>query len=247
MAASAMERTIDEVVARYGGSLSLLCFGYELDRYAARASSAERQGLVAAVTHAVDYAKRHAPRARTGVAVTLDALASPEAAAVDDLRLGDTVVAVYDPFDAAGQLKVPGSITQELAAALATVEQRDDTPRPLALFEVGYPSASAAGASEQAQREYYAALFAALDSERDAVEFVGVYGLGDRAEPDCEAEMAAFGEATGPSETPEPSEPEAALLSVRAFARCSMGLRAENRAPKLAWQGVLGALSRYAR
>jgi hypothetical protein len=244
VAGSAMKRTLAEVFARYAGDLSLLCFGYELDRYVAVASSTERERLVAVVRDAIAYAEDHGPPGlRIGVAVTLDALVSP-AAAVDELRQGNEVVAVYDPLDASGQLKEPGSVAAELAAALATISGRDPEPRPLSLFEVGYPSSSDAGASEQAQRDYFAALFAALDGQRDDVSFVGVFGLGDRAEQDCAAEMAAFGEPADMGVAPE--QAAQALSSVRALARCSMGLRAENAAPKLAWPAVLGALSRYA-
>jgi hypothetical protein len=244
VAISAMERTLAEVFARYAGDLALLCFGYEVDRYLAVASSAERERLLALVKAAFEYAKVHGPNGlRTGVAVTLDALVSP-VAAVDELRQGSEVVAVYDPLDASGQLKEPGSVAAEVAAALATINERDREPRPLSLFEVGYPSSHDAGASEQAQRDYFAALFAELDGRRDAVSFVGVYGLGDRAEQDCEAEMAAFGEPVDDGMPPE--EAAQAVSSVRALARCSMGLRAENAAPKLAWPAVLGALSRYA-
>jgi hypothetical protein len=245
VAVSAIERTLVEVFARYAGDLSLLCFGYELDRYVAVASSTERERLRVVLKRAIAYADEHGPRGlRIGVAVTLDALVSPDAA-VDELRhLGNEVVAVYDPLDASGQLKEPGSVAGELVAALATIRERDPDPRPLSLFEVGYPSSSDAGASEQAQRDYFAALFAELDGQRDDVSFVGVYGLGDRAEHDCEAEMAAFGEPTEMGAAPEQAAQE--LSSVRALARCSMGLRAENAEPKLAWPAVLGALSRYA-
>ena len=244
VASSAMDRTLAEVFARYAGDLSLLCFGYEIDRYLAVATSIERERLLALVEHAFNYAKEHGPPGlRTGVAVTLDALVSP-AAAVDELRKGTEVVAVYDPLDASGQLKEPGSIATELAAALATITERDPKPRPLSLFEVGYPSSSEAGASEQAQREYFTALFTELDGRRDDVSFVGVYGLGDRAEQDCEAEMAAFGEEVDEGMPPE--QAAQAISSTRALARCSMGLRAENAEPKLAWPAVLGALSRYA-
>jgi hypothetical protein len=244
VAASAMDRTLAEVFARYAADLSLLCFGYELDRYVAVASSIDRERLLAVVKHAIAYAERHGPPGlRIGVAVTLDALVSPTAA-VDELREGNEVVAVYDPLDASGQLKEPGSVATELAAALATIVERDSQPRPLSLFEVGYPSSSDAGASEQAQREYFAALFTELDGRRDDVTFVGVYGLGDRAEQDCEAEMAAFGEPVDEGVSPE--QAAQVVSSKRALARCSMGLRAENAAPKLAWPAVLGALSRYA-
>ncbi len=245
VAASAMDRTLAELFARYAGDLSLLCFGYELDRYVALASSDERERLRVVLERAIGYAKEHGPLGlRVGVAVTLDALVSPDAA-VDELRhLGNEVVAVYDPLDASGQLKEPGSVAGELVAALATIRERDPEPRPLALFEVGYPSSRDAGASEQAQRDYFAALFAELDGQRDHVSFVGVYGLDDRAERDCDAEMAAFGAPADMGVAPE--QAAQMLSSVRALARCSMGLRAENAEPKLAWPAVLGALSRYA-
>lgn len=242
----AIRATIDEAFKRYGAQLSLLCFGYELDRYVAQASSGERQRLLELVEYAVGYARtaaRHAHLSTVlGVAVTLDALVSPHRAAVDDFRrLGDQVVAVYNPFRAdVFELKQPTAIADELTSALATLSQSGDMP--LALFEVGYPTA-ALGSSQKAQRDYFGALFDALDGvrEQDEVSFVGMYGLGDRAAVDCEAEALAFGVPAGVSE-----EEATEVLAARAIARCSMGLRAENGEPKLAWESALAALSRYA-
>jgi hypothetical protein len=242
----AIVATIDEAFKRYGAQLSLLCFGYELDRYVAQASSGERQRLFELVEYAVGYAATvargaHLPTA-LGVAVTLDALVSPQRAAVDDFRrLGDQVVAVYNPFGAdVFELKPPTAIVDELTSALATLSESGDTP--LALFEVGYPTAAAAGSSQKAQRDYFGALFDTLDRAREEheVSFVGVYGLGDRAAADCEAEALAFGVPAGASE-----EEVAEALAARAAARCSMGLRAENGEPKLAWESALAGLSRY--
>lgn len=243
----AMERTIDEAFARYGAQLSRLCFGYELDRYVARASSAERQRLLDSLTHGVKYARAAAARAHAptvvGVAMTLAGLASPESAALDDFRLGDEVVAVYDPLQADGvTLKAPAAVEDELLGSLATLAATND--KPLALFEMGYPSASAAGSSERAQRDHFTALLGALDGAREQLSFVGIFGLDDRDADDCAAEAPAFGLPPG---ILAQDEEAAGILAARAVARCSMGLRAENSTPKQAWDGALAALSRYSR
>lgn len=241
----AIESTIDEAFERYGAQLSRLCFGYELDRYVAQASSGERQRLLELITHGVKHARRVALRLHlstaVGVAVTLEALVSPERAAIDDFHQGDEVVAVYDPLTAdAFSLKPPDALASELGAALATLAEADG--KPLALFEVGYPSAMAAGSSEKGQRRHFTALLTALDSAREQLSFVGMYGLGDRALADCEAEAPAFG--LPPGVAPD-DEQAADALAARALSRCSMGLRAENGEPKQAWESALSALSRY--
>lgn len=235
-ATSAIERTIDEVYARYSSYLTHLCFGYELDRYLAVASTEDAARLLAFLEHAVDYASRHPLRAtktQIGSAVTLQALLGP-ADSLSDLLLGDEVVAVYDPLDADATLKPPASVVDDLSAALENLEATG-LRRQLTLFEVGYPSSPDVGSSGAEQKAFYEALFGLLDGRRDDFGFIGVYGLGDRAAADCEAEAPSFGALSEP-----------ALLSARATARCSMGLRAERpETEKPAWQDVAAALSRY--
>jgi hypothetical protein len=172
-----------------------------------------------------------------GTAISLHALVAPTSIALDELLLGDEVVAVGDPLDPTGALKAPESGAEELAIALETLAARPGPRLPLTLFEAGYPSSAELGSSEQAQRSYYEALFGLLDTRRDEVSFVGVYGLGDRAAVDCEAEALSFGDSGDGGEQ-----------QLRALARCSMGLRAEPPEPpqtKLAWPEVSAALSRY--
>ena len=234
-ATSAIERTIDEVFARYSAQLSHLCLGYELDRYLAPASKDDQDRLLEFSKHAVDYARHHPQRrAQTaiGVAVSLQSLREASRSPVAELLLGDEVVAVYDPLDERGALKPPESVVDELTAALDALAAAAGPKLTLTLFEVGYPSSKAVGSSERQQLAYFNALFGLLDTRRGDFGFVGVYGLADRAAGDCQAEALAF---TGDS------DPE--LTQAWATARCSMGLRAEN--DKLAWPELTAALSRF--
>lgn len=235
----AMQRTIDEVFSRYGGALSHLCFGYELDRYLERAPSAERRALLGFVQQAIGYARAHpmrSPRTAIGTAVTLGALQDDGAVPLEDLLQGDELVAVYDPLTDGGELKAPASVTEELNGARESLARR----LPLSLFEIGYPSAADAGSSEADQLAFYDALFGVLEEARDEVGFVGVYGLADRARADCDAELAAFGISNGAS---DPSS-----AGKRATVRCSMGLRAgaaNATRDKLAEARVLAEIARY--
>lgn len=238
-ASPAIERTIDEVYRLYSASLSHLCFGYQVDRYLAQASIAEDQQLFELLQHAVSYASSHPKRAAhqtsIGVALSLDALASGDAKWQRWL-LGDEAVAVYDPLAEDASLKLPGSVADELRAAIDVLPESDGRKLPLSLFEIGYPSGKLAGSSEDAQLEFYQALFGALDAHLDEVAFVGAYGLGDREASDCQAEATAFGGSQ-------------AAQAERALVRCSMGLRAEGSPPpqKLAFASLMSALSRYRR
>jgi hypothetical protein len=233
-AASTMRRTIDEVYAHYAGYLSHLCLGYEIDRYWSEASASEGSALLSFLSSAVDYASQHPMRGKTavGVAVTLGALAGAKEAPLDQLLIGDEAVVVYDPFTETGELAAPGAIADELAAAAETLASLPGRRMPLALFEAGYPSAGSSGSSEKAQRTYFDALAGALSglSADGMLAFVGIYGLGDRESADCAAEAPSFGSSPG--------------LLVRAQARCSMGLRAENGTEKLAWPSALGVVNR---
>ncbi len=240
----AMERTVDEAFARYGGALSHLCFGYELDRYWQSASSDERQQLLGFLEQAVQYASGHplrSSRTAIGVALSLGALTGERELPLEELSFGDELLAVYDPLNERGELKEPTAIAGELSAAWETVASLPGSRVPLGLLEVGYPSADAVDSSEEAQLSYFDALFGALSEqgERDRLSFVGLYGLGDRAAAECEAEAVVFGGSS-------------ANKRARAVTRCSMGLRAGGGsepsgavAEKLAWQRVLAAMSRF--
>lgn len=232
-AQAAMRRTIDELYARYAGLLSHLCFGYELDRYLAVASSSARRQLLAFLQQTIAYATEHPLHGSTavGAAISLGALSGAAEAPLAELMLGEEVVAVYDPLDAAARPKAPAAVADELRAALDGLSAAGGR-LPLSLFEVGYPSA-AVGSSEQDQLAYFDALFEVLAAQSDRLSFVGVFGLGDRAATDCEAEAGSFGSAG------------AAEAKRRALARCSMGLRAESDTEKPALAEVLAAISRY--
>src|SRR6185369_9745677 len=120
-ASAAMQRTVDEVFTRYAAQLSHLCFGYELDRYLSKVSSGSRARLLSFLKQSIAYASQHpmrGSRTRIGAAITLGALSQATDAPLDDLLLGDEVVAVYDPLDDHAELKPPGSVADELSAAL---------------------------------------------------------------------------------------------------------------------------------
>jgi hypothetical protein len=237
-ATSAVERTIDELLARYGDVLSHLCFGYEVDRYLAGATVDESvrfsQLLERAVAH-VRAAKL--PGLAVGIAVTLEAVAS-SALVLDlvPLKLGHEVVATYDPLREDGSLKRPETAGDELAAALDQLPEVEGGRLPLALFEAGYPADTSIDSSEQAQRLFFEALFSTLDARTEELSFIGLFGLGDRSTATCDAEARSYG--------------DAAHRAARSLARCSIGLRAAaatpaGQRPRLAWPLAVSALSRY--
>lgn len=230
-AAVAVERTVDELVTRYGDALSHLCFGYEVDRYLATASADESARLSQLLQHAVTHAQAAAPPGiAVGVAVTLEAFAT-SSSTLAGLPLGDEVVVTYDPLRGDGSLKEPGAAASELAAALDRLPEVEGRRLPLALFEAGFPGAAQAHSSEPQQRAFFEAIFSTLDARTEQISFIGMFGLGDRELASCEAEARAFG-----------GSPE--LREARALVRCSIGLRAVS-GPRLAWPLAVSALSRY--
>jgi hypothetical protein len=231
-AGSAVDVTIDELLARYGDVLSHLCFGYEVDRYLEHASASDAKLVSELLHHAVAHAQEAAlPGTAIGVAVTLEAVAT-SAAVLDGLPRGDEIVAVYDPLLSDGSLREPNDVKDQLGAALDQLAN-EEARLPLALFEAGYPAVT-----EQAQRAFFEALFATLDARTRELSFIGLFGLGDRATAICDAEALSYG----------PASPE--LRSARSLARCSIGLRASptpgaTPRPRLAWPMAVSALSRY--
>lgn len=232
-ASAAIERTIDEVYARFAGSLSHLCLGYEVDRYLARAAAGPRAQLLTFLAHAVDYAKQQRPvgaLTAIGVAVRLDALAS-SGPVREELALGDELLAVYDPLTDAAELKTPESVGGELDAALEWLGTREGEPLGFSLFEAGYPTSEELGSSQAAQARFFESLLAGVSERVHQVSFIGLFGLADRTSAVCQAEALVFGGSSG-------------MLSARALARCSIGLREES-GPRAAWPIALAALSRY--
>ncbi|MDF3067360.1 MAG: hypothetical protein K0R38_2961 [Polyangiaceae bacterium] len=235
-ARSAMEQTVDEALSRYGGMLAHLCFGYELDRYWAGATTAEREQLLSFLKQAVKYASSHplrSTRTAIGVALSLGALSGEGDVPLAELNVADELLGVYDPLGEGAELKAPEAVGDEVVAALETVASLPGARVPLGLLEVGYPSAESVGSSDAAQLAYFQALFTALDERRDQLSLVSVFGLGDRAAAECEAEATVFG-GSGTGVVPV----------ARAAARGSMGLRAEG-ADKPALAEVLAAIARY--
>jgi hypothetical protein len=230
----AMERTIDEAFARYGGVLTHLCFGYELDRYWEVTGTTERRQLLDFLKQSIAYASSHPSRSQRtaiGVALSLGAMTGASDVPLSELNLADELLGVYDPLAVTGELKEPKAISEELDTALETVAGLPGPRVPLALLEAGYPSDEAVGASESAQVDYFQALLGALGEQRDRLSFVGVFGLGDRAASECESEAVVFGDAAMTTK------------ALRARARCAMGLRAG--ATKPAWEPVLAAIAAH--
>lgn len=250
-ARDALLSTINEVFSRYASHLSLLCFGYQLDRYLAHAEPAQQAALLDLLTYGVSVANSHPQRSRErtaiGVALSLESLVGepPELS-----QLGDAVVAVYDALDADGELKPPESSAEEVDQLVQALAEREPEPRPIVLLEAGYPSAKAAGSSEKAQRDHVTSLLAALDRSGGAVKSVFLNGLSDRSADACVTEARSFYPPSGEGEPDAPDAPDAdedalaEAVTARAVARCSMGLRAENASPKLAWAPAVRALLR---
>lgn len=238
---ASLDALVDKVFATFGDELAGLSFGNELDRYLAVASAKNQTDLVALVTHAVTYAKKHParpPSSSIGVTFGATALAAGTSAEVASLvGISDMVVASYYPVDVGFQARPPTAASQDLDALAAafTADAGDaetSAPRPVWLQAVGYPSATLAGSSLEQQRAFYEALFQALVTRRERFPFVAVDGLNESTDEACSERAAALG---------APGNPAAVALA------CSLGLVASDGTNKPARDPVESALAAFSK
>ncbi|HEY2408977.1 MAG TPA: hypothetical protein VGI10_23390 [Polyangiaceae bacterium] len=233
-ATAAIEAVIDHAFASGGNSLAYLSFGYETDRFLAKASATDRAGFVALADHALDYARNHPKRPtalKVGVGFTLDALlGSGTSEQATLLGHSDLPFVSYLPLDPMFQAIEPHAAAQNLATLA------DASASQVVLLDVAYPSSQGAGSSPDQQRMFFDALLPTLSEHRDRFPFVAIEGLFDRDLASCTAESARYG-------APSNSALLAALCSLGLMTNASTGDGGASEKP--AWASVLAALSAF--
>lgn len=226
---AALNATIDDVLDVFGDDLAVLALGARVDRWIVLHGEDEgalRLLLGGAVARATE---RGRDGLLVGVGVSGDGALASAGPAVALRELGTATMAslfpgLHDVADG-GSLPSPAAAAQVLDAIDGVAPGR-----PVALVEVGYPSAAVLGGSEDAQAVFFGSLFAALDSRRASFPIVAASRLHDLDDAACAAEGAELGE----------DDP-----LVRAY-RCSTGVRSAADEPKLAWTSVLAGTARLA-
>lgn len=225
----ALDASIDAVFDAFGDDLVVLSLGARVDRWIS-IHEEDEAGMQELLEHAIDHARdRGREELLIGVGVSGDGAVAASGPAVALRELGSaTMVSLFPGLHALSS----GDALPSPAAAAQVLDTMDgiDPGRPVALVEVGYPSAEVLGGSEDAQSVFFASLFAALETRRVSFPYVVVSRLHDLAEVACAAEGAELGE-----------EDELVLAY-----RCSTGLRDPEGASKPAWSTVLLGLARLA-
>ncbi|MCC6557147.1 MAG: hypothetical protein IT372_29695 [Polyangiaceae bacterium] len=225
--ALAVHQAIDGVLARFGGQLSYLALGRDVDVYLADHPD-ERAAFEALAAGACAHASGSpaAPEGlRVGVGFSFDgAGADPSFAPL--LDAGDVAVLSHVPGRAAGQAAPASTVAGALDAMTALAGGR-----PVVLRGVGYPSSLAAGGSEEKQRLFFRTLFDALAPRRAAFELINVVELHDPAPAACDAYAVAQG---------EPSGGPFASFS------CSLGLFDQGATARPAWLEVASGAAAFA-
>jgi hypothetical protein len=237
-ATAAIEAVIDQAFASCGDSLAYLSFGYETDRFLAKASATDRAGFVALADHALDYARSHPKRPaalKVGVGFTLDALlGSGTSEQATLLGHSDLPFVSYLPLGPTFQAVEPHAAAQNLATLAAAVA--DASASQVVLVDVAYPSSQGAGSSPDQQKVFFDALLPMLSEHRDRFPFVAIDGLFDRDPTSCAAESARYG-------APSNSALLAALCSLGLMTNASTSDAGSSEKP--AWASVLAALSAF--
>lgn len=224
---AALDATIDAAMDELGPTLKFLAVGARVDLWLDEHED-DAGDLEELLAHAVDRALEH-PDARedllVGVGLSRAGALSTSGPATELRALGNATMASLFPglseVESGALVPSPGSIALDLDA-LDDV----DPGRPVALVEVGYPSAEILGADDEAQGLFIDALFGALASRRGSFPLVVVSRLHDLDAEACAVEGASLG------------EEEDLVMAYR----CSTGTRDDRDQPKPAWASfVVGA------
>jgi hypothetical protein len=210
----AMQATLDDLVAALGADLFGLVLGRETDRYALEhpdEATALTQFLSLAVSHLASIGPG-APPAGVGLSF---AGPSPPADYQALLGLGQLGVFSYLPGIGAPVLPSDTSVSDDLDTMTTLA-----AGRPVVLEAAGQTSSTALGSSPEQQRQFFDALFGAMQARREHFALVNVHELHDRNAASCAAGVAVEGEI-----------PES---SFAAYA-CETGLRTPDGGPKPAW------------
>lgn len=224
----AIHGAVDLVLSSFGDGLAYLTFGRDVDVYLVQ-SPGDRAGFEAAALDACAYVAAHpgAPAGlRVGVGFSLSGAAAPDMSYPVLLEAGQIAPFSYLPGLSDGQ----AAPTSEIAGALDQMAALAGG-RPVVLTGIGYPSATAAGSSEDKQRLFFATLRDTLAPRRASFPFVNVVELHDPWPAACADRAVSQGE--------PPDGPYAAYI-------CSLGLFDVAASERPAWAEVSAFAAAFA-
>jgi hypothetical protein len=220
---TALEQSLDLLVAELGASMQTIVLGRRVDAYLA-ANPAEVDALTTLLQAGIDHLSTTSSLRAVGLGFAGET-PTPTYSAL--LALGDIAVISYLPGLGLAEFPVDTSAANDLDIMMALA-----AGRPIYLLPVGYPSDPAVSSSADLQVGQLDAFFAALDPRRASFPLVVVHQLHDLDQASCDALLAAQGIMSG--------DPFGSYL-------CSTGLRGADDAPKLSWPRFLQGSAHFAR
>lgn len=225
-AASDLMASIDEAMAlfEHDAPFTYLILGERLDKHVPGGEDAgEHAAWVSAVSDALAYAAAH-PQLPSGSSVGLGLSATAGVGGgVPEMWVEGTQVfgLTFDGLDEAGKALSPSAATQQWRQSVEAIATYG---KPFVFRDLAYPSAH----DEQAQREFFSGLRAALVEPPERLAAVVISALDDPTRDHCETWASSWFPASMPTEL-----------------RCSIGLRDESGNAKPALSEVLEILARH--
>lgn len=131
------------------------------------------------------------PGTRVGFSVTAEGAPAQRSRLAPLWASADLVAVSYLGVDGAAQVRAPGHLT----AALDAVVSAAPPDKPLALVEVGFPSAAACGSDEPAQAAFVGEAFRAWDRHAARIGAMTFVELDDLPSPEAAARARRLGRA----------------------------------------------------
>ena len=216
------EALFDAILARLDHDVRYLSIGNEVDVYLA--NHQEWAAYTAFYDGAVAYVHQVAPSIQVGVTVTYKGLLDHTNEVMRLNQNSDVLIVTYYPLGDAFTADNPDAPLTDFPKM---VELADGLP--VVLQEVGYPSADLLNSSEAEQAQFIHSVFAAWQAEGDAIPFLDFFMLTDMSDDFC-SELEAYYGLSHPN--------------FHAYL-CTLGLRAADGTPKLAWDAFVEDAARW--
>ncbi len=203
---------------QYGTKIDSITIGNEVDVYLG-ANPTQWQAYATFYGEASALIHSQFPSIRVGVTSTFggatDATNGPLIAALNSVS--DMFMMNYYPLNADFTPRDPSVVTADFAKILAVSQGK-----PILLQEVGYPTSTALGSSEQMQAQFVNNVFSEWMKAGNKIEYLSFFLLHDDTPANCAQIAAQFQQAN----------PNFVLFF------CSLGLRNSDGTDKLAWPAL---------
>lgn len=218
---------LDAVLPLLNPNVVYLSIGNEVDVYLSL-HPADWPGYRSFYHDAAAYLHRRAPSLKIGVTTTYSGASGIDSLNVRSLNdSSDVFILTYYPIGNQFAPRPPSVVATEIARMVSLTRGR-----PLVLQEVGYPAATTLGSSEQDQAQFVTNVFSAWQTHGTVIPFLNFFCMHDFTRAQCDSLAQYYG-------LPN-SQPFKDFL-------CSLGFRAVNGTPKLAWQAFVDSASRISK